>query len=181
MSPACLFHWKMPEKCRRDQTQSVSGGWCWDYTSAVLGAASEALWKKEESSSWLRRPFQLCIALRSWACAWRCLWPSGRRWNRDAGWCSAALVLWLTKGATENGQHGMGGWMCSTHVQRSCRTILLLLLARDCLILWLKHCTWSLEDSDLFHDVSILQCKGMFYSPSCVGCWGTAQVQSNLV
>lgn len=107
MSPACLFHWKMTEKCRCDWTQSVPGARCLE-PHLKLSEKKKSLPLGSGGLS-----IKLCIALRSQACAWRCPWPSVRRRSRAAGWYPAVLVLWLTEWTIENvsspGHCGMGG------------------------------------------------------------------------
>lgn len=165
MNPACLFHWKMSEKCRRDQTQSVSGGWCWDYMSAVLGATSEALWKKEESSSWLRWPFHQTLHCSEELSTCLKVSVTSREEMEQSCWlalCSISPVA-----------HQVNRRECPLHMDNvgwvggcaaPCNSAAHFGKGLPPSMAALKCCTWSLEDLDLFHGVSILQCNGTLYS-----------------
>lgn len=165
MSPVCLFHCNMSEKCRCDQMQNISGGWCWDYTSVVLGATCEALWKKEEFSSWLRWPFHQIL---------HC--------SEDLSMCLGVSVTfckemeqncWLAICSISPMAHQVNCRECPLHMDNtgwvggsvaSSNSAAPFGKGLPPSVAALKCCTWSLEDLDLFHGVSILQCNGTLYS-----------------
>lgn len=177
MNPACLFHWKTSEKCRHDQTLSPSGGWCWDYTSAVLGATSDALWKKQESSSCLRWPFHQTL-------------PCFERFSM----CLEASVTfceemeqscWLALCSIRHVAHQVNPTECPLHVDNvgwvdvQHPGILLLLCHLLCLPLNDALGAWRTK---IYSTLSpFCSAMGHYIPPHRAGCWGTAQLQFILI
>lgn len=167
----------MSEKCRHDRTLNISGGWCWDYMSAVLGATSDPLWKKQESSPCLRWPFHqtlLCFERFS-------MCPEASRTFCEEMEQGCWLALCSIRSMAHQVNHrecplhtDNMGWVGAQHPK-----ILLLLRLLLCLPLNVVLGTWRTK---IYSMVSLFcSAMGHYIPPHRAGCWGTAQLQFNFV